>query len=124
MAQMILKNDLFPDGQLTIADTDLPMTVGRSHQADITIPDLLLSRLHAEFRLSPAGRFQIVDNDSTNLTILNDQDIESAELKTGDRILLGDTEIVVEIQQDRTDPNEKTTRELPVVRVRRELPAD
>lgn len=124
MANLILKSDIFPSGQIQIEDWELPRSVGRSHRADITIPDLLLSRVHAEFRLSPAGRFQIVDNDSTNLTIVNDQDVESAELKSGDRILLGDTEIIVEIEHSRPDPNENTTRELPVVRARRNLPSD
>ncbi len=124
MANLILKSDIFPAGQIQIEDCELPRSVGRSHRADITIPDLLLSRVHAEFRLSPAGRFQIVDNDSTNLTIVNDQDVESAELKSGDRILLGDTEIIVEIEHVRPDPNENTTRELPVVRARRNLPSD
>lgn len=124
MAQLILKCDLFPDGRLVLADTDLPRTIGRSHRADITIPDLLLSRIHAELHMSPTGRFEIVDNDSTNLTIVNDQDIERAELQTGDRILLGDTELVVEILQNRTDPHEKTTRELPLVKVRSPRPVE
>ncbi len=116
MAHLILKSSIFPDGQLVFADHEMPRTVGRSHRADITIPDLLLSRIHAEFRISSSGKFQIVDNESTNLTIVNDQDIESAELRTGDRILLGDTEITVEIDAGQTSPNEKTTRELPVIR--------
>jgi pSer/pThr/pTyr-binding forkhead associated (FHA) protein len=47
---------------------------------------------------------------------VNDQDIERAVLKTGDRILLGDTELLVEIEMPDIDVHERTTRELPVMR--------
>lgn len=124
MAHLILKCRLFPEGRVVLDDSEMPVTVGRSQRADIVIDDSLLSRIHAEFRVSPNGRFQIVDNDSTNLTIVNDQDVESAELKSGDRILLGDTEIEVELDAAEMtnavgDPHEKTTRELPHVQPRR-----
>lgn len=124
MSQLILKSRKFPDGQIVIDETELPATIGRSRRADIVLDDGLLSRIHAEIRMSPLGRFQIVDQDSTNLTIVNDQDVESAELMTGDRILLGDTEIMVEVDVPRAadavgDPHERTTRELPVIQPRR-----
>lgn len=123
MARLILKCKLFPEGRVVIDETEMPVTVGRSQRADLVIDDSLLSRIHAEFRVSPTGRFQIVDHDSTNLTIVNDQDVESAELTSGDRILLGDTEIEVEVDAAAMtsavgDPHEKTTRELPHVQPR------
>jgi S-DNA-T family DNA segregation ATPase FtsK/SpoIIIE len=124
MAQLVLKHDIFPGGQLVVADTELPRTIGRSRRADITIPDQLLSRIHAELRRSDTGGFEIVDNESTNLTIINDQDIERAELRTGDRLLLGETEILVEITSARHNPEEKTTRELPLLRPRRTTDSD
>ncbi len=116
MARLILKSAIFSDGNIQFSTGDLPVSIGRSHRADITINDLLLSRIHSEIRLSEKGGFEIVDCESTNLTIVNDQDIERAVLKTGDRILLGDTELLVEIEMPDIDVHERTTRELPVMR--------
>ena len=115
MARLILKSAVFEDGDIQVSDRDLPVTLGRSHRADITINDMLLSRIHAEIRLADGGGFEIVDRESTNLTIVNNQDSERAILKTGDCILLGETEIIVEIDAPETDLHEKTTRELSLV---------
>ncbi len=115
MARLILKSAIFSDGSLQFTTGDLPVTIGRSHRADITIHDLLLSRIHAEIRLAENGGFELVDQESTNLTIVNQLDIESVILKTGDVILLGDTEIIVEVNAPDVDLRERTTRELPVV---------
>lgn len=119
MARIILKSAVFEDGDIELTESDLPVTLGRSHRADITINDALLSRIHAEICRSESGGFQIVDNESTNLTIVNNHDIERIELKTGDCILLGETEIHVEIESVGEDVHEKTTRELPVVSPRK-----
>ena len=87
MPQLTLKSAIFSDGKVQILISDLPVTIGRSHRADIAINDLLLSRIHAEIRLSSDGGFELADNESTNLTIVNDHDIDRIMLKTGDRIL-------------------------------------
>lgn len=115
MARLILKSAVFAEGNIELSDSDLPVTLGRSHRADITINDMLLSRIHAEICHGENGGFEIVDHESTNLTIVNNQDIERALLKTGDCILLGDTEILVEIDAPEIDTHEKTTRELPLM---------
>lgn len=116
MARLILKSAIFSDGNLQFSTGDLPVTIGRSHRADITINDLLLSRIHAEVRLSAQGGFELFDNGSTNLTIVNDQDIDHVVLKTGDRILLGDTELLVEVDAPDINLNERTTREIPTLK--------
>ncbi len=118
MARLILKSAVFPQGNIEISESDLPVTLGRSHRADITINDMLLSRIHAEICHGEIGGFEIVDHESTNLTIVNNQDIERALLKTGDCLLLGETEILVEIDAPEIDTHEKTTRELPLVNPR------
>ncbi len=110
MARIVLKSAVFEDGDIELSESDLPITLGRSHRADITINDALLSRIHAEIVRSENGGFQIVDNQSTNLTIVNNHDIACSELKTGDCILLGETEIHVEIHMTDEDVHEKTTR--------------
>lgn len=99
---------------MVITATDLPVTIGRSHRADIAINDPLLSRIHARIEPSIGGDFTLVDNDSTNLTIVNEADIDSIRLRTGDVILLGDTTLFVEIDgpNENEDPREKTTREI------------
>ncbi len=119
MARIVLKSAVFEDGDIELLESDLPVTLGRSHRADITINDALLSRIHAEIRRTENGGFQIVDNESTNLTIVNNHDIDCVELKTGDCILLGETEIHVEIAVPYEGVHEKTTRELPVVTQRK-----
>jgi len=116
MARLILKSAIFSDGNVQLSPGDLPVTIGRSHRADITINDLLLSRIHAEIRLSEQGEFVLVDQESTNLTIVNDQDIDQVVLKSGDRILLGDTELLVEVDAPEIDLHERTTREIPTVK--------
>jgi pSer/pThr/pTyr-binding forkhead associated (FHA) protein len=115
MAQLILKSAVFPDGQVHLSTGDLPVTLGRSHRADIAINDLMMSRIHAEIRLAENGDFELVDRESTNLTIVNDLDIARIVLRTGDHILLGETELIVEIDAPDADIHEKTTREIPAV---------
>ena len=119
MARLILKSSVFAEGDIELTESDLPVTLGRSHRADITINDMLLSRIHAEICPGENGGFEIVDNESTNLTIVNNQDIERALLKSGDCLLLGETEILVEIDAPEIDSHEKTTRELPLVNPRK-----
>jgi pSer/pThr/pTyr-binding forkhead associated (FHA) protein len=113
MSRLTLKSAIFSDGFIQLSIGDLPVTIGRSHRADIAINDLLLSRIHAEIRASENNEFELVDNESTNLTIVNEQDIERVILKTGDKILLGDTELIVEIELDQSNLHERTTREIP-----------
>lgn len=116
MSRLTLKSAIFSDGFIQLSIGDLPVTIGRSHRADIAINDLLLSRIHAEIRASENGEFELVDNESTNLTIVNEQDIDRVILKTGDKILLGDTELIVEIELDQSNLHERTTREIPSFR--------
>ena len=124
MPRLILRSDVFPGGELILAPEDLPLTIGRSHRADVAIAYLLLSRIHSEFRLHENGQFEVVDSESTNLTIVNNQDVQQAFLKTGDHLLLGDTELTVAVEYEQTnpleDPHEKTTRELSAIQVPRE----
>ena len=115
MARLILKSAVFAEGHVVLSTGDLPVTLGRSHRADITINDLLLSRIHSEIRLNDDGAFELVDRDSTNLTIVNERDIESIVLKNGDHILLGETELTVEIDPPDSGSQEKTTREITAV---------
>lgn len=115
MVRLILKSAVFPDGRIHLSKGDFPVTLGRSHRADIAINDLMLSRIHAEIRLAENGDFELVDRGSTNLTIVNELDIDRVVLRNGDHLLLGETELIVEIDAPAADIHEKTTREIPAV---------
>lgn len=114
MRVLILKSAVFPSGSMRLLPADLPVSIGRSHRADIVIEDRLMSRMHAEFRLTAAGEFELADLESTNLAIVNEHEVEQIVLKTGDSILLGETELFVEIRSDSSGSlHDKTTREFP-----------
>ena len=67
-------------------------TVGRSKDCDVTIEDASLSRRHAELRREDDAVW-IVDLGSTNGTEVNGKRVDRARLASGDRILLGQTEL-------------------------------
>lgn len=78
-------------------------SIGRASDCTIPIKDRYLSRRHAE--IAPEGTGWIVkDLGSANGTYLNGERIElQAPLKSGDRIRIGDTEIVFVSAEHSTD---------------------
>jgi len=70
-------------------------TIGRSADCDIPIRDRYLSRHHAELHLSANGGWIVRDLGSANGTYVNGHRLERDYLlRTGDRIRIGDTEVV------------------------------
>ena len=69
------------------------VVLGRSRGCDVPVPDVNVSRRHAELRQEGAT-YWIVDLDSTNGTAVNGKQVERERLRDGDRITLGSTEIV------------------------------
>jgi pSer/pThr/pTyr-binding forkhead associated (FHA) protein len=66
------------------------VTIGRSRESDIFLPDQWLSRHHAEIVQRPEGYF-VVDLQSKNGTLLNGQPVrEDGRLREGDIITLGE----------------------------------
>ncbi len=65
------------------------MKIGRRPDNDIVVSDLGVSKQHAELRLSPTGRYQIIDMGSHNGTFVNGNRINQAELKDNDIIAIG-----------------------------------
>jgi phosphoserine phosphatase RsbU/P len=66
------------------------VTIGRSRESDIFLPDQWLSRHHAEIVQRPDGYF-VVDLQSKNGTLLNGQPVkEDGRLREGDIITLGE----------------------------------
>lgn len=66
------------------------VTIGRGSDADIVIPDKMVSRIHCGISFWDDAYF-IRDFKSRNGTLVNDKPIEVTRLKPGDRIKVGDT---------------------------------
>ncbi len=76
--------------------TEEKISIGRSSDNDIPLPDPFCSRHHA-FVYLDRQCYMIRNNKSKNGTILNGKRIPAeAELKKGDEILIGTTRIVYE----------------------------
>ena len=65
------------------------MKIGRRPDNDIVVKDLGVSKQHAELRMSPTGRYQIIDLGSHNGTFVNGNRVNQAELKDNDIIAIG-----------------------------------
>ena len=69
------------------------MTIGRSKECDIQLPDPNVSRKHAEVRQEGAA-YWAIDLDSTNGMEVNGRRLKRAKLRQGDTITVGSTELV------------------------------
>jgi phosphoserine phosphatase RsbU/P len=79
------------------------VSIGRASDCSIPIKDRYLSRKHAEI-IAVGNAWMLKDLGSANGTYLNGTRVERDEpLRTGDRIRLGDTEIVFETSGTSTD---------------------
>ena len=75
------------------------VTVGRTSNNDVVIPDVSVSRFHAFVKPTDDGRFQIQDTRSTNGTTVNGTSVPAqghgpaVDLKSGDSVRLGQVEL-------------------------------
>ncbi|WP_063713051.1 FHA domain-containing protein [Nocardia jiangxiensis] len=67
------------------------LRVGRAADNDIVVPDLMVSRHHAEVRVIGEGKYRVVDLDSHNGTYVNGARVDVADLSEGDSIGMGHT---------------------------------
>ncbi|MCP4179437.1 MAG: FHA domain-containing protein [bacterium] len=74
-------------------------TCGRSVGSDIHFADPTISTDHCEFVRSSKGVYSIIDNGTTNGTRINNQYAENTELKNGDIIKLGNTELLYSCEE-------------------------
>jgi len=80
---------LLPNGErVTLGERTL--SVGRSTECDIVIPDTNVSRRHAEIRPTIDG-FSLVDLGSTNGSLVNGERVTQRELREGDELVFGNT---------------------------------
>jgi pSer/pThr/pTyr-binding forkhead associated (FHA) protein len=71
--------------------------LGRSRECDVRLPDANSSRRHAEIRYED-DTWWIVDLGSTNGTVLNGKRAKKEQLRDGDVITLGSTDVVFGIR--------------------------
>jgi pSer/pThr/pTyr-binding forkhead associated (FHA) protein len=83
--------------QMEFELSERPITIGRSPEADVVILDEKASRIHCGIRLWD-GEFYVKDLKSRNGTYVNDQRVDVAKLKSGDRIRVGN--ILFSFDQD------------------------
>jgi pSer/pThr/pTyr-binding forkhead associated (FHA) protein len=95
-----------PDGNQTeLILSDKPITIGRSPDADIITLDERASRIHSGIRIWD-GEYYVKDLKSKNGTYLNNQKVEMAKIKPGDKIRLGNSILHVD---DKKSPGTDTT---------------
>ena len=103
------------------------MRIGRVPDNDLVLPDLDVSRYHAELRKSPTGSYEIIDLGSHNGTYVNGQRVTSKLLTEADLVSIGhstfrlkdgelvqfvDDERVTSTAQDLVVPGKPLSREL------------
>ena len=69
------------------------LPIGRDPRWEFTLSDRRVSRAHAQIR-QEAGRFILYDLDSVNGTFVNDKQVHRTLVQPGDRIRVGDTDLV------------------------------
>ncbi len=71
-------------------------TLGRGPQANFIVEAPLVSRLHCRLTAAPSGALEIEDLGSTNGTWVNGRRVDRSPLTPGDRVRVGQLELVVE----------------------------
>ena len=71
-----------------LASNDLPAVLGRSSDADITIEDRWISRLHCELT-EEDGMLIVRDLGSTHGTFVNGRQVSQARLRPDDKLTIG-----------------------------------
>ena len=79
-------------------------TLGRSHENTVEIDDISSSRLHCQIERKEGGGYEIVDLKSRNGTVVNGVLVLRKELRPGDCIEIGKTQVFFEhISQEYAD---------------------
>lgn len=70
-------------------------TIGRSHESEVFLDDVTVSRKHASITFDESGTFfELVDSASLNGTYVNAESIERRKLISGDQIQVGKFHLV------------------------------
>lgn len=77
-----------------------PISIGRGKESQIFLPDRGVSRLHAVLSSTADGSWTIADKGSANKTFLNDQEVNTAEIKHGDCLRIAEFTIEVMLEEE------------------------
>lgn len=69
--------------------------LGRSEGNDCQLNDPSLSRFHCRFYFSPVGALHLADLASTNDTLVDGRPVQDAELRAGQKVVIGETTLLV-----------------------------
>ncbi|GEM_PF-2730272 len=87
----------FEAGRVFDVDSEL-VTIGRAADNDIILSDTMVSQHHAKIWRDLDGKISVTDMESVNGTEVNGRAVQTAELRAGDRVLVGKT--VIRIVED------------------------
>ena len=76
---------------------DLPVIIGRGDQADVIVDDRWVSRVHCELSMLE-DQLVVRDLESKHGTYINENAVGRAAVHSGDRLELGLTTLLVELQ--------------------------
>lgn len=99
MAKIMFRSGPYAGKALTLP-TNKPIVMGRNRDIELPLPDPKLSRRHCQIALV-GEKVVLKDLGSTNGTFVNGARISEVELKSFDRIVLGDIEIELLDFEDR-----------------------
>ena len=89
--------------------------IGRSEEAEITIPDATVSGFHCELVLNEAGGYTLVDEgQSTNGTRINGTLVSNQELVNADILQVGSVECMYECDSDTSTLETGTDHQIPL----------
>lgn len=75
----------------------VPLMIGRGNSNDIVVPDINISRVHAQIEQKPDGNWVVTDLNSTNGVLVNGTKVQSAIVQDGDMISLGTSQLELQI---------------------------
>ncbi len=101
MARLILKFDAAVLQEVPIGAR--PVSIGRAPDNDIPVDNLAVSNYHARV-YAEAGQLMVEDLNSLNGTFLNNKRVERAAIRSGDAILIGKHQILVDEEHDAALP--------------------
>ena len=73
--------------------------IGKLSSSHLRIEDESVSRMHAVIEIASADDISIIDLGSTRGTVLNGEKVNKGKLRSGDELLLGDTRVVITVEQ-------------------------
>lgn len=92
MAKLILTQTGKPDTDLLLEKDRV--TLGRRDDNDIALDDGTVSGLHAVMTMDAEGNYTVEDQNSTNGSTLNGEKLGSAQLNSGDILMLGQVRLI------------------------------